>query len=82
MNTQHYDLWIRNRQVNTEVIDLTEATMASITRPKPTLWGRIGDPGLPTLIKPNAFLKACVLAFGAVTGLLRMVFAVYYALFV
>ncbi|NQV34798.1 MAG: hypothetical protein HQ515_19045 [Phycisphaeraceae bacterium] len=82
MNTQHYDLWIENHQMNPEVIDLTEATMASITETKRTLWARAFEPWPHILIRPNDFLKGCMLAFGAVTGLLRMVFFVYYALFV
>ena len=77
-----YDLWIKHHQMNPEVIDLTEATMASITQPKRTMSTRVCDSCLSYLIKPNDLLKGCMLVFGAVTGLLRMVFFVYYALFV
>jgi hypothetical protein len=81
MNTQQYDLWIEHHQMNPEVIDIMDVTMASITQPRQTLLARVCDSPLPYLVRPNAILKGCMLTFGAVTGLLRMVFFVYYALF-
>ncbi len=78
----HYDLWIKNHQMNPEAIDIADVTMASITQPKRTLWVRACEPWPHILIRPNEFLKGCMLTFGAATGLLRMVFFVYYALFV
>jgi hypothetical protein len=82
MNTQHYDLWIKHHQMNPEVIDITEAAMASITRPRQTLMARVCDACPAYLIRPNDLLKGCMLTLGAVTGLLRTAFFVYYALFV
>ncbi|MCP4453308.1 MAG: hypothetical protein GY809_17755 [Planctomycetes bacterium] len=82
MNTQHYDLWIKHHQMNPEIIDIADATMASITQPKQTLLARAYNSCPAYLIRPNDLLKWCMIVFGAVTGLLRMVCFVYYALFV
>ena len=80
MNTQYYDLWLKSRQTPPEGIDLADATMASITQPKQTVLARACESCLsyPT----NCWIKGCILASGAVTGLLRMAFFVYYALFI
>ncbi len=82
MKTQHYDLWIQHHQTIAGPIDVTDAVMASVTRPKPTVCARICETCAPAMRRPNDWLKGSMLAFGAVTGLLRMMFFVYYALFV
>jgi hypothetical protein len=51
-----------------------------VTQPKQTVLARACEScfSYPT----NCWIKGCILASGAVTGLLRMAFFVYYALFV
>jgi hypothetical protein len=80
MNTQNYDLWLKSRQKPPEGIDLVDATMASIRQSKQTWLARACEFCLSYPM--NCWLKGCILASGALTGLLRMVLFVYYALFV
>jgi len=80
MNQQAYDLWLKRHQTPPEGIDLVDATMASIHQPKSTVLTRACASCVSYPM--NCWLKGCILASGAVTGLLRMVLFVYYALFV
>lgn len=82
MNTQHYDLWIQHHRANSEMTDITESTMASITHPKEAAMARIFSACDQYLVRSGDWAKGGMLAFGAVTGFLRMVFFVYYTLFV
>ncbi|MCP4453045.1 MAG: hypothetical protein GY809_16405 [Planctomycetes bacterium] len=82
MKTRHYDLWIQHHQTIAGPIDVTDAVMASVTQPEPTVYAQIRKACVPALRKPNDWFKGSMLAFGAVTGLLRMMFFVYYALFI
>jgi hypothetical protein len=80
MTKQDYDLWVKHHQAIPKGIDIADATMASITQPKRTVLTCACDACYPYLA--HSWIKGLVLVSGAVTGLLRTVCHVYYALFI
>jgi hypothetical protein len=83
MNTDQYDMWIESRQVQMTDFDITDAVMDRIAQNtrKESILDKVRNWFLLNLYQAKASVRACVLAFGALAGVLRMVFVVYYALF-
>lgn len=83
MNTNHYDMWIKSHQLEKTDFDITDSVMEQIAKEtnKPNLLQRAWQIFLFDLLQTKALLRAFVLISGAIAGLLRMIFVVYYALF-
>ena len=83
MNTTNYDMWIKNHQLEKTDFDITDSLMEQIAKEthKPNIIQRAWQVFLFDLLPTKALLRYCVLVSGAIAGLLRMIFVVYYALF-
>ena len=83
MNTEQYDMWIESRQAEMTEFDITDAVMGRIAQnaQKESILDKVRNWFLMNLYQAKASVRACVLAFGALAGVLRMMFVVYYALF-
>lgn len=83
MNNIHYDAWKRSHQIETSDFDIADAVMEQITRKacKKSSLRSVPDLLLSNLIQPGVCVRICVVAFGAVAGVVRMMFVAYYALF-
>ncbi len=83
MNTDQYDMWIESRQAQKTNFDITDAVMDRIAENthKESIPDKVRNWFLLNLYQAKASVRACVLAFGALAGVLRMMFVVYYALF-
>lgn len=83
MNTEHYNNWIKSHQIENG-IDISDAVMSGITKKsqEPTVVKQTYETVFLNLVQANGFVRACVLAFGAVIGVSRMIFQIYSALFV
>ena len=84
MNTELYDKWIKSHQIESSDIDIADVVMCRITEKahKPNVLKQTWESVLLDLIQAKALVRACVLASGALIGLLRMCVQVYSALFV
>lgn len=82
MNTDHYDKWIKNHQLEKTDFDITDSLMEQITKKirKPNILQRAWQVFLFDLLPTKALLRYSVLVSGAIAGLLRMIFIVYYGL--
>ena len=83
MNTDQYDMWIESHQAEMTEFDITDAVMDRIAQKsqKESIFDKTKNWFLLNLYQAKASVRACVLAFGALAGVLRMMFVVYYALF-
>ena len=83
MNTDQYDMWIEGHQAEMTDFDITDAVMDRIAKSthKESILDKMRNWFLLNLYQAKASVRACVLAFGALAGVLRMMFVVYYALF-
>ncbi|MHC4743014.1 MAG: hypothetical protein ACYS8Z_13950 [Planctomycetota bacterium] len=83
MNGKHYEAWKQSRQIETGDVDIADAVMERISLKvrRQSHFKRPLNLLLLNFIQAKAFVRICVLASGAVAGLLRMMFAAYYALF-
>ncbi|MHC4551737.1 MAG: hypothetical protein ACYSUT_03065 [Planctomycetota bacterium] len=83
MNTTQYDKWIKSHQTRTGGVDMTEAVMNRIAQKanKPNIVKMAWQGILLDLIQARTLAKACVLAGGALMGLLRMFLQIYSVLF-
>jgi hypothetical protein len=83
MNTQLYDKWIKSHQIDSGDIDIADVVMSRITEKahKPNALKQTWESILLDLVQAKVFLRVCVLASGALMGLLRMVFQIYSVLF-
>lgn len=83
MNTQIYDNWVKSHQSSAETPDLTDMVMNRITQKAhqpnivKTAWQQI----LLDFIQARMFARTCVVASGALIGLLRMIAQIYSVLF-
>lgn len=83
MNTSNYDNWIKSHQLEKTDFDITNSVMEQIaieTR-KPNIIQRAWHVFLFDLLPTKALLRYSVLVSGAIAGVLRMIFVIYYALF-
>ncbi len=76
-------MWIKSHQLEKTDFDITDSVMEQIAKEtnKPNLLQRAWQIFLFDLLQTKALLRAFVLISGAIAGLLRMIFVVYYALF-
>lgn len=83
MNTKQYEMWIENHQTETGGFDITDAVMRRIAqkRRRQSVLDKVRQWYLLNLLQAKALVRVCVLVSGAMAGLLRMTFVVYYALF-
>jgi len=83
MNSKHFDAWKRSHHIETGDVDIADAVMEQITRRtcKRSSLRSLSDLLLFNLIQAKTCLRICVLGFGALAGLLRMMSLAYYALF-
>ncbi len=83
MNTKQYEMWIENHQTETGDFDITDAVMRRIAqkRRRQSVLDKVRQWYLLNLLQAKALVRVCVLVSGAMAGLLRMMFVVYYALF-
>lgn len=83
MNAELYDKWIQSHQVQEYEIDLSDVVMTQITEKahEPNILKRTWENILLDLMQAKVLVRACVLASGAVMGLLRMAFQMYSVLF-
>jgi len=84
MNTELYDKWIKSHQTEDGNIDITDTVMCRITEKahKPNVLKQTWESLLLDLMQAKVLVRACVLASGALIGLLRMCMQIYSALFV
>ena len=83
MNNSNYENWIKTHQLEYADFDITDSVMQQIaieTR-KPNIIQRTWEVFVFDLLPTKALLRYSVLVSGAIAGLLRMIFVVYYALF-
>jgi hypothetical protein len=83
MNTDQYDMWIKNHQSPKADFDITDAVMNRIAQNigKESISDKVRNRFLMNLHQAKASVRTCVLVSGALAGALRMLFVVYYALF-
>ena len=83
MNNRHYEVWKKSRQIEIRDVDIADAVMEriSLNVRKKSGFKRPLDLLLLNFIQTKAYLRICVVFSGALAGLLRMIFAAYYALF-
>lgn len=83
MNTQLYDKWIKSHQAESDNNDIADAVMCRITEKvdKPNVLKQTWEGILLDLMQAKVLVRACVLASGAIMGILRMVFQIYSVLF-
>ena len=81
MNSEFYDKWIKSHQAAD--IDIADVVMSQITQKthKPNAIKKIGEEIILDLTQTKVFIRGCVLASGALMGLLRMIFQIYSVLF-
>lgn len=84
MNTELYDKWIKSHQAYTSDVDISDGVMGCMAHEtcKPNVLKQTWESILLDLIQAKAFVRACVLASGALIGLLRMCMQIYSVLFV
>ena len=83
MDIELYDMWIKSHQIDEGDIVIANAVMSRISEKahKPNIFKQTWENILLDLMQGKVFLRACVLACGALTGCLRVIFQVYSALF-
>ena len=83
MNSKHYDVWKKSRQIEARDFDIADAVMEQVNRKTCRESGLKSSLNslLASLINAGAFVRACVVVSGALAGLLRMMLVYYYALF-
>ena len=84
MNTQLYDKWIKSHQIEDANLDIAEAVMGRITEKarKPNIIEQTCESVLLDLIQAKVFVRTCVLASGAMLGMIRIALQIYSALFI
>jgi len=83
MNNKHYNAWKRSHHIEMHDFDIADAVMEQITRRacKRSSLRSLSDLLLSNLIQPKRYVRICVVAFGGLAGLIRMMSLAYYALF-
>ena len=84
MNTELYDKWIKSHQIEDVGIDITNAVMSHITEKthRPNIIKQTCESILLDLMQAKVFVRTCVLASGAILGMIRIALQIYSALFV
>ena len=84
MNTELYEKWIKSHRIESGDIDIADVVMTRITEKahKPNVLKQTWESVLLDLMQAKVFVRTCVLASGALIGLLRMCIQIYSALFV
>lgn len=83
MNSKHYEAWKKSHQIETGDLDIVDSVMEQVTRracQKSSL-RNLSDLLLLNLIQAKTCVRICMVASGALAGLIRMMFLAYYALF-
>jgi hypothetical protein len=83
MNNELYNSWIKSHQVKEGDIDISDIVMSRITvkDEKPNMLKQTWENVLLDLMQAKVFVRACILASGALMGFVRMVFQIYSVLF-
>lgn len=84
MNTELYDKWIKSHQIESDGFDIVDAVMDRITEKaqKRNVLKQTWESMLLDLMQTKVFMRACVLASGAIMGIIRMALQIYTVLFV
>lgn len=84
MKTDQYDMWIKNHQSPKDDFDITDAVMNRIAGEiqKESVFDKVRNRILMNLYQAKTSVRTCLLISGALAGALRMLFVVYYALFI
>ena len=83
MKSQRYDNWIKSHRLSSGTPDLTDTVMKRITQKshQPNIIKTAWQTVLLDLIQARMFARTCVVASGALIGLLRMIAQIYSVLF-
>jgi hypothetical protein len=84
MNTELYEKWIESRQVESDGIDIADAVMSRITEKvyKTNVIKQTCESVLLDLMQAKMLVRTCVLASGALMGMIRIALQIYSALFI
>lgn len=83
MNTELYDKWTKSHQIENGEINIADAVMTRVTEKvhKPNALKQTWESILLDMMQAKVFVRGCVLASGALMGILRMAFQMYSMLF-
>lgn len=83
MKTEQYNQWIKSHQVEAGDMDISGAVMNRIAEEthRPNVFKRTWENVLLDLIQTKALVRVCVLASGALMGLVRLFVQMYSVLF-
>ena len=83
MNTERYAMWVQSHRVEVGEFDITDSVMNQILQKsgRPDIFRQVWELFLLDFIQMNTWLRAGMLATGALAGLIRMIFVLYCGLF-